>query len=72
MESQQNSLVSVLVFRCIYPSLARQVVQPVRDQLALSCAGEIMIKRLHLRLRVGLALPGEVADQLFFLRVDAG
>jgi hypothetical protein len=53
------------------PLVARQIVQTVRDQLAQPCAGEIMIKRLHLRLRVGLALTGEVADQLLFLRVDA-
>ena len=53
------------------PFIARQVVQAVRDQLSLACAGEIMVERLHLRLRVGLAFAGEVADQLLFLRVNA-
>ena len=57
------------------PLVARQVIQPVRNQLALACAGKVIIKRLHLRLRLrlrmGLALAGEVADQLLFLRVDA-
>ena len=47
MESQQNSLVSVLVFRCMYPSLRARSYS------------------------VGLVFAGEVADQLFFLRVDA-
>ena len=55
----------------VQPFVARQVVQAVRDQLALACAGEIMLERLHLRLRVGLAFAGKVADQLLFLRVDA-
>ena len=51
--------------------VARQIVQAVRDQFALPCAGEIMVERLHLCLRVGVAFTGKVADQLLFLGVDA-
>lgn len=42
--------------------VARQVVEAMRDQLAVACAGKIMIQHVNVCLRVGVAFACEVAD----------
>ena len=51
--------------------IACQVIESMRNQLAIARAGEVMIKRLYWGLRMGMTLSGKVADQLFLLGVDA-
>jgi hypothetical protein len=53
------------------PLVPPEVVKAVRDQLALPGAGEVVVQHFHRHLGMGVALPGEVADQLLFLGVDA-
>jgi hypothetical protein len=51
--------------------VARQIIESMWNQLAFARAGEVMIKRLHWGLRMGVAISGEVTDLLFLLGVDA-
>jgi hypothetical protein len=51
--------------------VARHVVQAVRDRLALAGAGKIMVEHLDRHLRQGMTVTGKMADQCFFLGVDA-
>ena len=45
--------------------LACQIVNAIRDQFALASIGKVMVQRLRGFLRIPLAFPGEVANQLF-------
>jgi hypothetical protein len=51
--------------------IARQVIESMWNQLAITRAGEVMIERLHWSLRMDVSCSGEVADQLLLLGVDA-
>ena len=51
--------------------VARQVINAVRNQLAFTGTGKIMIQHLHGRLCMGMAFSGEMADQFLLLGIDA-
>lgn len=48
--------------------VTRQVINAMRNQLALAGTGNIMVQHVYSRLSMGVAFPSEVADQF----VNAG